>query len=199
MFLNNWADIWILLFGAVIIGAIITILPIILAFLKKVKLHKVAKWFEEADAFEEQKQRLIDHELRMLGTLVYWKNKAASHNRVHTARIIWSLISAVALPVIVQFYDKTNPWSIAFLTVLTVFSGFIVLLEHALKSASMCKGFRQCESDYYDLARALLDFPAQTSEGRKEQVNEFLQKVERIRKAGRKVETGSPPSGLNGS
>ena len=57
MIFNDWADIWVLLFLAVIVGAIVTIVPIVMAFLKKVKLHKVSKWFEEANDFKEQKQR----------------------------------------------------------------------------------------------------------------------------------------------
>jgi hypothetical protein len=169
-----------------------------LAFLKKVKIQRAPKWFSDASVFGNQQQRLIDHELRMEGTMVYWKNKAAAHQRMHNARVIWSLLSAVTLPVLVQFFDKQDLWSVAFLTGLTTWTGFIVALAHAMKSEQMYQGFRQCESDYYDLARELLDWPAQNPQDQEKQVNEFLKEVESVRKVGRKVETGSPPSGRKG-
>ena len=194
---SPWAILWEYFFYLIILGAIITMVPIVLAFLKKVKLNKVPRWFGEADSFEEQKDRLVSHELRIEGTLVYWKNKAAAHHRLHVARVSWSLMSAVTLPVIVQFFDKTDPWSIAFLTALTVFSGFIVALSYAMKSEEMFRGFRECESDYYDVARGLLDHSGSTPDDRKEQVDNFFKTVERIRKAGRKVETSRPPSGVS--
>jgi len=193
----SWVSLWEYMFYLVLVAATGTMLPIVYAFLKKVKLNKVSQWFGEANSFEEQKERLVVHESRIAGTLVYWKNKAAAHHRLHLARVTWSLVSAVTLPVIVQFYDSGNPWSVAFLTALTIFSGFIVALAHAMKSEEMYRGFRECESDYYDVARQLLDNPTDTPEARKEQVDKFLITAEKIRKAGRKVETSSPPSGLN--
>lgn len=193
----SWSSLWEYLFYLQIVGAGITLIPIITAFLRQVKLNKVPNWFGEADSFQEQKDRLIAHELRIEGTLVYWKNLAAAHNRLHNARVFWSLVSAVTLPVIIQFFDRTNSWSVAFVTSLTVFSGFIVALAHAMKSEEIYRGFRECESDYYDIARSLLDNPGSTEIERKSQVDGFLQTVERIRKAGRKVETNRPPSGIN--
>ncbi|MFK5969152.1 MAG: hypothetical protein QM487_03395 [Candidatus Marithrix sp.] len=171
--------------------------PIILAFLKKVKLNKAPKWFGEADSFEEQKDRLVAHELRIEGTLLFWKNKATAHYYLHIARVSWSLMSAVTLPVIIQFYDKTDSWSVAFLTAFTVFSGFIVALAYAMKSEDMSRGLRECESDYYDVARALLDDPGSTPDERKKQVDNFFETAKRIRQAGRKVETNRPPSGVS--
>lgn len=191
--LNNL--IWIIACCILVIGVIITILPIIVAFTKKVKLNKTSKWFNEADFLGNQKQRLIDHEIRMEGTLIYWKNKATAHNRLHNARVIWSLISAVILPVLIQFYDNKNLWSIAFMTGLTTWTGFIVALAHGLKSEEMFRGFRECESDYYDIARELLDLKISGSNRIEEKVNQFIKEAENIRKVGRKVETNSPPSG----
>lgn len=192
-----WIYSWHFLFSIVIAGSIFTMVPIVRAFLKKVELDKARTWFKQAERFEEQLPRLTDHEDRILGTLIYWKNKASAHHRLHSASVIWSLISAVTLPVLVQFYDKDNSWSVAFLTAMTVFSGFIVALSHALKSEEMARGFRECESDYYDCARSLLDHPAHSEEDRSKQVDEFIGTVQAIRMAGRKVETNRPPSGLD--
>ena len=192
-----WQYAWQALFALVIVGALVTMIPIIAAFMKQVKLDKARIWFKETEIFEEQQSRLAAHEERILGTLVYWKNKAAAHHRLHSASVIWSLISAVSLPVLVQFYDANDTWSVAFLTAMTVFSGFVVALSHALKSEEMSRGFRECESDYYDCARALLDNPANTVDERNTQVDKFIETVRAIRMAGRKVETNRPPSGLN--
>ena len=192
----SWDDSWQCLFYIVCVGAIGTLVPIVLAFLKNVKLEKPKYWFENATAFEEQQQRLIEHEKRIKGTLVYWKNKAAAHNRLNLAKVIWSLVSAVVLPVVVQLYDQSD-WAQAFLTALTVFTGLVVALAHSLKSEEMHRGFRECESDYYDVARTVLDNPGNTPDSRKKQVDDFFLVVERIRKAGRKVETNRPPSGIS--
>lgn len=189
--INPWFYSCIILF----VGIMITIIPIIIAFLKKVELNKSPEWFKEANVFGSQQQRLIAHEKRMEGTLVYWKNKAAAHYRIHMARVLWSLISAVALPVLIQIYNKTNLWSVVFMTGLTTWTGFIVSLAQILKSEEMFRGFRQCESDYYDLARTLLDFPRKSQLEMEEQVDKFIKTVENVRVVGRKVETGSPPSG----
>lgn len=187
-------NLWKLAFIALTIGAVITLIPIALAFFKKVKLHKSPKWFGEADALGDQKQRMIDHELRMEGTLLYWKNKAFTHHRIHIARIIWSLLSAVSLPALIQFYDRQNLWSVAFMTGLTTWTGFVVASAYALKSELIYQGFRQCESDYYDMARELLDWPEKDPDKIKERVNAFIYEVEIIRAKCRKIETGNPPS-----
>lgn len=193
----DWNNLWPILFFITLACFLISILLILIASLKKVKLKKVPVWFSEANDFKEQKKRLTEHELRIEGTLAYWKNTAAMHHRIDKSRIIWSLFSAISLPVLIQFYDNTNSWSVAFLTSLTIITGLSVSLSHALKSEQMYRGFRECESDYYDLARKLLDFPETTEELRKIQVDNFLNQVELIRKAGRKVETNRPPSGLD--
>ena len=52
------------------------------------------------------------------------------------------------------------------------------------------------ESDYYDLSRTLLDFPSQTPEILKQQVDEYIEKVADIRRFARRIETGSSPSVL---
>lgn len=176
------------------IGAVITLIPIALAFFKKVKLHKTPKWFGDAVFLGDQQQRMIEHEIRMEGTLLYWKNKACMHHRIHNARIFWSLLSAVSLPVLIQFYDRQNLWSVAFMTSLTTWTGFIVAFAYALKSEQIYQGFRQCESDYYDMARELLDWCDNDPEKIANIVNTFIFEAEIIRKKCRKIETGSPPS-----
>ena len=187
---NPWFLGWLLLLFAVLLTGI----PVVLAFLKRIKLEAPDAWFAQSEAFAEQQTRLRDHEVRIRGTLLYWKNKAAAHRRLHLARVIWSLISGVSLPVLIQFYDAQEMWAVIFMTSLTFSTAVVVAFAHTFKAEQQYIGFRQCESDYYDLARALLDSPAETEEGRKEQVEVYLKRVAKVRKTGRKVETGAPHS-----
>ena len=187
-------NLWKIAMISLVIGILFSLIPIGWALLKKVKLKKTSFWFGESKNFGEQQQRLIEHECRMEGTLIYWKNKAYIHHRIHLIKVIWSLISAVTLPVLVQFYNKNDPWSVAFLTCLTTWTGFIVALAHALRSEQLYQAYRQCESDYYDMARNLLDWPESDPQKLKNSVDIFIKNAEKIRQVGRKTETGSPPS-----
>lgn len=168
-----------------------TITVILYAYFKKIELKRPSIWFSESDSFGSQQQRLITHQERILGTLGFWKNKAALHNRINMSKTYWSLISSIVIPVLLQFYDNKDVWANVFMTVITTWSAILVGLDYTLKSEQKYRGFRQCESDYYDLARRLLDHPKENEEELKEQVDEFLEAVEQIRKIGRAVETDS--------
>jgi hypothetical protein len=173
-----------------------TVIPVACAFLKRIKLVKASSWFEHATLLGSQQQRLLDHEARIQGTLLFWKNKAAAHGRLRNASVLWSVFSAVSLPVLVQLFEKQLIWSNVFLTTLTVWTGLIVAAAHAFKSEELHRGFRQCESDYYDLTRRLLDNLADDPKQLKAQVDAYLETVSRIREFGRDVETNSPTSAI---
>ena len=192
----NMITLWQIGCIALAIGILVTTIPITTAFLKKIKLNDVGTWFQDGSNLGDQQTRLQEHFSRIQGTLVFWKNKAAAHHRLHSARVIWSLISAVSLPVLIQFYDSSDKWAVAFLTGLTIWTGFIVALAYTFKSEQKYQGFRQQESDYYDISRNLLDFPDDNADTLKVQVDEYIKKVENIRKFARNVETGSPPSAI---
>lgn len=177
-----------------IVGIVITLIPIIRAFLKKIKLDKPKSWFNDADYFGDLKNRLIANENRIKGTLVYWKNKAAAHRMLHNANIFWGLISSVSLPVLIQYYDASDIWSHSFMTVLTLWTGLIFAISHTLKSEEKYQGFRATESDYYDITRELLDSSERDPQKLEELVHDYFEIVEKIRKVARRVETGSPPS-----
>ena len=185
---------WLAASVALVLGILGTIVPVAIAFLKKIKLDKPTTWFDKATVFGAQQQRLLDHEARIQGTLLFWKNKAAAHGRLHSASVLWSLFSAVSLPVLVQLYEKSILWSNVFLTTLTFWTGLIVALAHTFKSEELHRGFRQCESDYYDLTRQLLDHPAKTDQELGAQVDTYLNTIYRVRALGRDVETNSPMS-----
>lgn len=186
-----YIDLW--YFASIILFVfILTTIGIILyAYFQKVQLIKPEKWFDQAIEFKEQLQRLVDHQERINGTLVFWKNKAALHNRLNMATVYWSLISSIIIPVLLQFFDKNNFWATVFMTALSTWTAILIALAQTFKSEEKYRGFRQCESDYYDLSRELLDNPAKDEDDLKVQVDEFLEIVSQIRKIGRAIETDS--------
>ncbi len=179
---------------ALAIGIVLTILPIVIAFMKKVKLDKPKSWFNEANHFGNLKDRLIANETRIQGTLVFWKNQAAAHRILHSSNTFWGIISAVSLPVLIQYYDDKDIWSHAFMTILTFWTGILFAVSHTFKSEEKYQGFRATESEYYDITRELLDTPIKEENELEKLVNNYFETVERIRKVARKVETESPPS-----
>ena len=183
--------------GSLAVAIVGTTIPIILALLHKVEIDKAPVWIENTDRMGDQYERVKEHYGRLKGTLIYWKNEAAAYHRLDMARVIWSLLSAVALPVLVQYYDSTDPWANAFLTVLTTWTGLIVSLAYTLKAEQKYQGMRQQESDFYDIARQLLDHADPNDSNLGEKVDEYIRKVEAIRQTARKVETASPPSALD--
>lgn len=185
---------WLIGLCILVIGIILTIVPIVLAFMKKVRLDKPESWFNEANHFGDLKERLIANEKRILGTLIYWKNQATAHKKLHSSNTFWGIISAVSLPVLIQFYDETDFWSLAFMTVLTFWTGILFAISHTLKSEEKYQGFRATESEYYDITRELLDTPFRKKEELEKLVNTYFETVEKIRKVARNVETESPPS-----
>ncbi|MES2328183.1 MAG: hypothetical protein V4539_01185 [Bacteroidota bacterium] len=187
-------NLWQIGFMALMLGILLTTIPIIFAFRKKIKLDKPKFWFKEADFLGDLRVRLIATEGRIQGTLIYWKNQAAAHRILHTANIFWGLIASVSLPVLVQFYDKNDAWASSFMTVMTFWTGLIFAISYTLKSESKYQGFRATESDFYDITRQLLDTPERDEEKLEQLVNDYIKTVEEIRKMARRIETGIPPS-----
>jgi len=182
--------------AGLLFSIVITIVLIVFAFLNFEKLNKQGKWFDTAEQLGDQQQRVLDHYSRIIGTLQFWKSKAIAHYRLHLARVIWSLLSGVTLPVLVQFYDKTIPSAVLFMTIYTTWTGFIIVLAFTLRSEEKYQGFRQQESDFYDKSRELLDFAKNNAPNLEKKVDEYIETINQIRKVGRKVETNSPPSAL---
>ncbi len=112
------------------------------------------------------------------GTLRFWKNKATAHYRLHLARVMWSLISSVSLPVLVQRFEKDEPGAVLFMTALTAWTGLISILAYTLKSEEKYQGFRQQESDFYDEGRRLLDFADPRDPKFKERVDGYIRTID---------------------
>lgn len=185
---------WASALAALAVAIVATAVPVANAFLNKVALDEAPVWMENAKNLGVQRERILDHYARLKGTLVYWKNEAAAHQRLHLSSVIWSLLSAVLLPVLVQFYDAKDSWANAFMTVITTWTGLVVALAYTLKSEHRYQGMRQQESDYYDMARKFLDSLRENDPDLDAKVEHYLRATDAIRRTARKVETGSPPS-----
>jgi hypothetical protein len=183
--------------ATLVISIVGTAIPIAYAVLHRVDINAAPVWIENTTNLGAQHERVKEHYGRMKGTLIYWKNEAAAYHRLDTARVIWSLVSAVSLPVLIQYYDQTVPLANAFLTILTTWTGLIVSLAYTLKAEQRYQGMRQQESDFYDIARNLLDSTSPDDPQLKEKVDEYIKRVEAIRRTARKVETAAPPSALD--
>lgn len=191
------ASLWVAGISSLIIAIVGTSIPIAYGLLNKVDIKKAPVWIENTKNLGDQHERVKEHYGRLKGTLVYWKNEAAAYHALDMARVVWSLISAVALPVLIQYYDQNDAYANAFLTILTTWTGLIVSLAYTLKAEQKYQGMRQQESDYYDIARSLLDNVDPDDERLKEKVDDYIKRVEAIRCTARKVETAAPPSALD--
>jgi hypothetical protein len=78
----------------------------------------------------------------------------------------------------------------------TFWTAIVVTLAQAFKSEELLRGFRLCESDYYDLTRQLLDCPAKDEKAREAQGDAYLERVYRIQQFGGHVEANSPMSAI---
>lgn len=141
-------DPWAVAIALQVVGMVATVIPVGQALLERIDLNAAPTWIEHSVHLGAQRDRVLDHYARIKGTLVYWKNQAAAHSRLHSASVTWSLLSAVLLPVLVQYHDQSNDAANAFLTMLTTWTGLVVAVASALKSEQRYQGMRQTESDY---------------------------------------------------
>jgi hypothetical protein len=178
------------------VAILTTVFPVAFGFLGFEKLHPAGQWFDTAIQLGSQQQRVVAHYSQIEGTLRFWKSKAAAYRRLHLARIYWSLGSGASLPVLVQCYDKAENWSKVFMTILTFWTGLVVVVAHTLRAEEKYQGFRQQESDFYDTSRELLMFTKKEDVDLEQKVDEYLRTIARVRAVGRRVETSSPPSAL---
>lgn len=187
-------DIWnifIVIYGLI---ALITIIPIIKALFKKVKLFPGGSGFDECIHFSENgKKVLSQHYTRIYGTLIFWKNKAELYRHLHYYCLIWTTFISVIIPVVAQFINKSNN-SIMFLTLISLHSAIAITIHRSLKVEQNYQSFRLGESEFYDLYRRLLDIPSEFGTTEEEQIKTYFSQVETIRKHVRNAETNNTPS-----
>lgn len=174
-----------------------TIIPIVWAFFGYATLHCSGDWFDSSDDLSQFKARLMSNYSRINGTLRYWKSKAAAHQRLYFAQVLWASLTGVSLPILVQYFEKSSQWPTLFFTILTAWNGILLVLAYTLHSRELYQGFRQQESDFYDESRRLLNEARHDDPNLSARVEEYLEMVASIRRVGRRVETGAPPSAID--
>lgn len=192
MMINDpWFD------GLIVLSVLIliTLLHILWAALKKVKLNGGGPGFDSAFGFsDDAKKRLEGHYKRIEGTLGFWKNQAALYERMYRYAVLWSILSGVLIPVFIQEYSSSNLWARVFLTVFAAWTGLIVALNRGFKAEELFRKFRQSESEFYDIRRRLLDRPETFGGSEEERLSRYFEATEKIRIAGRDAETSNFPT-----
>lgn len=182
-------DIWSLFFILYCVLAIGSFLPVFCAIIKRVKLNPGGKSFEESLHFSEnEKFMLSQHYSRIHGTLIFWKNESEKYRRFHIYTLFWTIPSSVLIPLITQFIEPNN-FSKEFLTLISTFTAILLAFHRGLKIEDNYKSFRHGESEFYDTYRRLLDRPESFGKDSTEQISNYYQEVEQIRRFVRKAET----------
>ncbi len=81
--------------------ALLTLVPTIKNHVTGVKLNPGGASFGSSTHFsDENKKRLSDHYSRLQGTLGFWKKKAQLYTSFHYYCVIWTILSAWAVPIV---------------------------------------------------------------------------------------------------
>ena len=188
-------DVWLFFLLFVIIAIIITSFYILFAYFKKIKLQDAGtSGFENSKKFSQEiKDELEQHDSRIRGTLVFWKNKAAFYGRLFNCTILWSIFSSIIVPILIQFNDNSI-YSKLKITLLSLPTAILIAITKSFKAEELYKSFRMSESAFYDIRRRLLDSPSSFGENEKKQVENYYKEVEKIRQDARKAEIKNFPS-----
>ena len=173
--------------------ALVSFVPVVIAMLKKVKLHPGGETFSESPYFSDANKKLLQqHFTRLHGTLVFWKNKAEWHKRFHYYTLFWTIPVSILIPIITQTVDTTFEAKL-FLTIISTHTALLIAFHRALKIENNFKAFRHGESEFYDLYRRLLDRPISFGATEEKQLETYFIEVENIRRAVRIAETDNLP------
>ena len=168
-----------------------TVVDILDAHLRWQPLKLAKPWFEESFP-PPYKEQLVSNYQRMFGTLTFWKNRARLFEKISKYSILWSIVAGILVAALIQDYDKNNEHEKLFLTLLLVWSTIATAVSRSFKAEELYRGFRQTESDYYDVSRRLIDRRS-SAENMREQIDAYFKTVEQIRKAARDAETSNQP------
>lgn len=171
--------------------AFITLLPVLKAILKKIKLKPGGESFDSSNFSEDAKKVLISHYSRIHGTLIFWKNQAEKYRLFHYYTLLWSIPISIIVPIVIQFNDDNK--ARLFLTVITVHIAIIQAIHKGFKVENNYKAFRLGESEFYDLYRRMLDMPEKFGENEEIQLRIYFEQVEDIRKRVRNAEIDNLP------
>lgn len=191
-------NIYQVLFWSYLFLAVATLAPTIKDVIAGVKLNPGGASFDQATHFsEENRKRLQDHYSRLMGTLGFWKKRAETYTSFHYYCVIWTILSAWAVPIIASLAPAATSEAEYSKLLIVLVSGHVALalsFHKGLKVADGVKAFRHGESEFYDLYRRLLDRPFTLGDTEDIQIDTYFSEVERIRKFVRNAETESLPT-----
>jgi hypothetical protein len=171
-----------------------TAMPVLRSLLKKIELHAGGPSFKESLHLSDKAKELLSQNFdRIYGTLLFWKKQAEIYKRFHYYTIWWTIPSAVIIPFLAQAITP-DPYSKWLITLVSSHTAILLSLHKALKVERNFKAFRQGESEYYDLYRRLLDRPTAFGETEEDQLNNYFDAVENVRKYVRNAETDNFPA-----
>ena len=173
--------------------AFVTLIPTLRALFGKVKLNPGGASFDESNFSIEAKARLNRHYSRMQGTLGFWKREATRNSHFHYYCLWWTIVSSSMMPFLTQAVDPTDMASKWFLTTVAAHIALVLGFHRGLKVAEHFKAFRHGESEFYDTYRRLLDRPDSFGKAEDEQIKNYFEEVEVIRRFVRTAETDSLP------
>jgi hypothetical protein len=174
--------------------AFLTFLPTLNAMRKRVPLFPGGSSFEDSPHFsDEAKKLLAQHESRIQGTLVFWKNEAEKYRNFHYYSVSWTIFASTLIPILTQVITD-DPYSKLLLTIISTHSVLLLAFHRGFKVDKSFQAFRSGESDYYDLRRRLLDRPKSFGMDEKEQLEQYFADVEALRKFVRSSETDNTPA-----
>ena len=182
-------DKWEIITAIYLVMLLFSFLPVARAIVRKVKLKEGGAGFDESPYFDEPtKIKLNQHFSRILGTLGYWKNQAELYKALHYYSLIWTIPSAIIIPIMTQSISAGN-FSKTSVTLVSAITAVLLAFHKGLKVEDNLKAYRHGESEFYDLMRRLLDRPDSLGKNQEEQINSYFQEVERIRRFVRNAET----------
>lgn len=176
------------------IGALVALLPTLIALFRGVKLKPGGATFDMSPNFsEENKLRLSQHYSRLGGTLAFWKKQAEQYKRFHYYSVCWTIPASVAIPFLAQALTD-DPYAKWLLTIISAHIAILLSFHRGLKVERNYRAFRQGESDFYDLYRRMLDRPHTFGRTEQEQIDAYFDAVENIRKLVRNAEIDNLPT-----
>src|SRR5262245_43226981 len=108
--------------------AAVTFAPTLRALLSPVRqteLHAMGPAVVDSPPFSGRSKTMLgQHEQRIHGTLLFWKNQAAKYRSLHLYVLLWTIPSAIIIPILTQASDGST----AAKTLVTVVSGYTAIL-----------------------------------------------------------------------
>jgi hypothetical protein len=184
-------NVWMVASILYVAAAVITWLPVGAVLLRGARWDDSGPTFVESPKFTEPARTLLEqHDQRMAGTLRFWRDEAAKYRRLQVYLITWTILSAILVAVLIQVSDN-SAWARALLTIMATLTAVLLALQRALRVEERYRGFRQGESDFYDLRRRLLDRPTLFGATEEQQLHAYFGETEIVRRLARKTETGN--------